>query len=1576
MSDPNNYTVGWISALEIEYAAAQEFLDDEHEGPKWVHQNDENHYTLGRVGKHNVVIAVLPRGENGVAAAAMAAKDMMHTFPNVRVCLMVGIGGGAPSTRHDIRLGDVVVSAPTFHEKSGNYGGVIQYDYGRTIQERRFQGAKYLNRPPRALLTAVTGLSTRYKRRGNDIDATIDKILQKNRRLRKEYGRPDPGSDRLYSSDPVQTSDAGANLALKLIERPERSEEEDNPTIHYGLIASADGFMEDAQIRDMLAEELDVLCFEMEAAGLMNSFPCLIIRGICHYSDRHWFKEWRGYAAMAAAAYARALLHEVVPNQLEAESGIGQLLGQISEDLKYIQYTTTNVREGVQKLHTTILNVDQKIVLDRLPVATGASFDSHAEEHNPTCLPDTRVELLHQISNWAHDPNAKAIFWLSGMAGTGKSTISRTIAQSLASTSHLGASFFFKRGEGNRGSSAKLFTTIATQLAIKNPAIAPYIKNAIDADPIISDKGLKEQFDKLILQPLSTVSLNAGKAKSLIIVIDALDECELEDEVRLIIHLFGRAKSLWLRVFVTSRPELPIRLGFSEIKGEYQDVILHEISEPVIKHDLSVFLKHELGKIRDKYNKTVQEHRQLDKDWPCQSSVDTLVKMAIPLFIFAATVCRFLSDRKCGNPDERLRKVLNYQTKSQEDKLNATYLPVLDQTIAGLAPRDQNEVLQQFRHIVGSIVLLASPLSTSALAQLLNIPRDTIDNRLDMLHSVLSIPLSAKSPVRLLHLSFRDFLVDPEKQGQSPFWIDEAQVHAQIAADCLRTMEEFLRADICNLRSLGLEGSIIDRQKVNAYIPTEVQYACLNWVFHLQGAQNYSRNYKEAFQFLKQHFLHWVEALSLIRRAPESIRLIKNLQAFLQKESNKVLFDFLNESLLILQANLSAISTAPLQIYSSILIFAPHNSIIRRLFKSEIPGWIHLKPMVESNWDQYVQNLEGHSAIVFSIAFSHDSSLIASGSGDQTLRLWRTDTGECIQKLEGHGSWVISIAFSHNSSLIASASKDGTVRLWRADTAGYVQKLKINGLSPYQRPDSASVAFSHDSLLIASAMDDNIIRLWRTDTGEYMQKLEGHSDKAFSIAFSHNSLIIASGSDDQTVRLWCTNTGECIQKLEGHSSRVLSIAFSYNSSLIASASKDGIVRLWRVNTGECVQKLEGHSNWNTAVAFSHNLSLIASASMHSTVRLWRADIDECVQKLEDHGNKVKKLEGHSGRVESVIFSHNSSLIASASDDKIIRLWCANTGECVQKLKGYSDEVKSIAFSHNSSLIASASDNKIWLWRADTGECIRKLEGHKYQVLSIAFSYNSSLIASSSTDQTIRLWRADTGKCMQKLTTHSHSFTSIALTPVAFSHNSSLIVSVSYDHLVQLWHTNTGECIQKLKGHYDTINSVAFSHNSLLIASGSSDHTVRLWRADTGECMQKLKLDGHRRWVTLVAFSHDSSLIASASVDGTVRLWRVNTGECMQTLNIADRSLSHLSFKPDQLQLLTNVGAFATAGTNYDFHATGYGFSRDRCWITWNGNNLLWLPVEYRPSCTAVSKSTIVAGCYSGRVWVIAFSAYT
>ena len=325
MSDPQAYTVGWICAITTESVAARAFLDEEHDGPRKVAQHDNNSYVLGKISSHNVVIAVLPDGEYGINSAAEVARDMLHSFPNVRIGLMVGIGGGAPSSKHDIRLGDVVVSS-----RDGGKGGVLQYDFGKTIQNQALEETGFLDQPPMMLRTAVRTLKGTYEMRGHHLADEVEMALEGISR-RKKYARPSPASDRLYKPDAVHpTTPYDCDIMCKagdLVARDDRDEEDDDPAIHYGLIASGNQLMKDAHIRDKLAMDKGVLCFEMEAAGLMNHFPCLVIRGICDYSDSHKNTEWQGFSAMMAAAYARDLLRQIPPNKVEAERPIAETLG-------------------------------------------------------------------------------------------------------------------------------------------------------------------------------------------------------------------------------------------------------------------------------------------------------------------------------------------------------------------------------------------------------------------------------------------------------------------------------------------------------------------------------------------------------------------------------------------------------------------------------------------------------------------------------------------------------------------------------------------------------------------------------------------------------------------------------------------------------------------------------------------------------------------------------------------------------------------------------------------------------------------------------------------------------------------------------------------------------------------------------------------------------------------------------------------------------------------------------------------------------------------------------------------------
>ncbi|KAH0171240.1 purine and uridine phosphorylase, partial [Aureobasidium melanogenum] len=328
MSDPEKYTVGWICAIKPEFVAAQEFLDEEHEPPSYVASKDNNSYALGRMHHHNVAIAMLPDGEYGLNSAAVVARDMLHTFPNIRIGMMVGIGGGAPSAMNDIRLGDVVVSSPR-----AGHSGVFEYDFGKTIQEHEFTYTKHLDQPPPSVRAAVGRVQADFERKGHNIREVVQTIVEKNKRLRK-YRRPDPSTDVLYRSHIVHPygSDICATVCgtgpERYVSRPNRDEDEgdDDPAIHYGLIASANQLMKDANIRDRLATDKGVLCFEMEAAGLMNHFPCLVVRGICDYSDTHKNDNWHGYSAMTAAAYAVEVLRRLPPNKVEAEAKIANAI--------------------------------------------------------------------------------------------------------------------------------------------------------------------------------------------------------------------------------------------------------------------------------------------------------------------------------------------------------------------------------------------------------------------------------------------------------------------------------------------------------------------------------------------------------------------------------------------------------------------------------------------------------------------------------------------------------------------------------------------------------------------------------------------------------------------------------------------------------------------------------------------------------------------------------------------------------------------------------------------------------------------------------------------------------------------------------------------------------------------------------------------------------------------------------------------------------------------------------------------------------------------------------------------------
>ncbi|KAL2801619.1 nucleoside phosphorylase domain-containing protein [Aspergillus granulosus] len=322
---PDQYTVGWIYALQTEYVAARAFLNKKHSRPETLSPNNNNHYTLEEIGGHQVVIAVLPDREYRTSSAAGVARNIVHSFPNIRFGLIVRISGGVP-TKHNIRLGNIVVSS-----SQNRQGGLLQYNLSKELQGQTFHQTGFLNQPPPILRTAVAGLQAQYKKNGHQLKKSIQSMLKGNKQLKQKYTQPPLKINRLFKSKfahpNLEESCSKVCNNSKLIQQPKQTNKKDNPTIHYSLIASRNRVIKNATFRNKLAAEQDVLCFEMEAAGLINHFPCLVIHSICNYADSHKSKEWQGYAAMTAAAYAKDLLYQVIPQQVITKQKASKVLG-------------------------------------------------------------------------------------------------------------------------------------------------------------------------------------------------------------------------------------------------------------------------------------------------------------------------------------------------------------------------------------------------------------------------------------------------------------------------------------------------------------------------------------------------------------------------------------------------------------------------------------------------------------------------------------------------------------------------------------------------------------------------------------------------------------------------------------------------------------------------------------------------------------------------------------------------------------------------------------------------------------------------------------------------------------------------------------------------------------------------------------------------------------------------------------------------------------------------------------------------------------------------------------------------
>ncbi|PKY03251.1 WD40 repeat-like protein [Aspergillus campestris IBT 28561] len=1058
------------------------------------------------------------------------------------------------------------------------------------------------------------------------------------------------------------------------------------------------------------------------------------------------------------------------------------------------------VIEHIERKTARIL--DRKLDFGTLRTAKGAAFDSYDNLHKE-CLPGTRVELLDEIERWATAQDGKCIFWLNGMAGTGKSTISRTIASRLKRQGLLGASFFFKKGEEDRGTAKKLFPTLVEQLVIGLPDMVSGVQAAIKDDPNISEKVLREQFEKLFLHPLLEIGHNWTKTITKVIVVDALDECDQEESIRHLLRLLPQvhqSSSVQIRFLLTSRPELPIRLGFSSISTDvHQDLVLHEIPEPVVRHDISLYIENRLALLR--------QERSLPLDWPGEEATRALVEKAIPLFISAFTLCLFIGDEN-WIPEKRLRAILADET-TYLSKMDGIYQPVLHQLLTGQEESESQQLVQEFKEIIGVIILLATPLSVNSLSRLLEMSKDDINIRLRRLHSVLNIPNDTEKPVRLLHLSFRDWLLNPKKEN-STFWIDEQRVHRTLTTLCLQNMKKNLRKNICELPSDGKLRKEIDMQSVDNHLPSDLRYSCRYWIHHLVQTKEPAADVSGIFSFLEEQFLHWIEVMSILGFLSEAISMLALLQSVVQDPE---MSDNIRDMRRFVLRNRHIADVAPLQLYASGLIFSPELSFVRKTFSSEFPDWFLRPPKIRQTWTAEIQTLEDHFSSVGAVAFSPDSKVLATGSRDHTIKLWDTTTGALQQTLKGHSRSVIAVEFS---------------------------------------PDGQS---------LVSGSDDHVINVWDISTGALQHSHNDYTRKVRTMNISPNGHLIASGTNHGTVWLWDANTRAMRQTLESHTEEIETLSFSPDGQLLASGSCDETIKLWNTSTGTLKDTLKGHVDWVLTVAFSPNGTLLASGSRDGTINLWVAATLSLKQTMNTKGYPQQTATYQGRSVVAVAISTNSRVLASSSGDRILMIWDVTTGAVLQVLEGHMSTAWAVRFSQDGQMLASGShDGTAKLWDITTGFLGEHMQqnspttqlnaeakkipiDHSGQVIITTISPNGQILASGSVDYMVKLWSVTTGALLKTLPGHQDW-----VDKVAFSPNNQLLASSSRDGIIMIWGV-TGDLRHTLDRQLDMINTMVFSPDSRLLASGCDDCTVKIWDTAYGTLTQSLAVKECVRYMT-------------------------------------------------------------------------------------------------------------------------------
>ncbi|CAE6419264.1 unnamed protein product [Rhizoctonia solani] len=1143
--------------------------------------------------------------------------------------------------------------------------------------------------------------------------------------------------------------------------------------------------------------------------------------------------------------------------------------------------TTFSIHDRVHSIHNQAHQRDQYDLLNRLEPSDAAVYNSREADslHRGPCAEHTRINVLSQIDEWIRNSKSASIFWLCGMVGTGKTTIFYTLCKDLDDQNQLAASYFCSRYLEKCGNVNRIFPSIAYQIAKFSLPFRRALSRILESkDP--QKYQPKVQLKALIIDPLD--ECKAELNQDLVVVIDALDECDGRDSTaQLLSLLIEETVGLPIRFIVSTRPESEIMDQMEKQQDPATSrIFLHELEKDSIQ-DAETYLKANLQEM----NPSSEDLRD----------IEALARRTGVFFIFAATAFRWISfDQFRRDPRERLRKILRAAgpvgNKMGEGHIDRLYLTVLQSAfgIAGLSKTDK----QEMNLVLNTVICTPSPLSIPSLRELLKFRTiEKVEGALRPLSSVLHV-MGANRLVAPLHSSFIEFMFDPERSKE--FHCDTGAHHLKLINSCFDYFESLPSEVEEGISSLG---SPSEPDQVNnipeSTISPLLLYACLYWRDHLhawsirhRAESDHSNKVKleleaRLYLFLSGKLFVWLRVLNLLKRMNIAPMVMNKVGKWcLDCRCDQKLVALVHDALrfAIIFASGSVSQSTP-HIVLSMLAFWPRESPIWRHYgkyaKHGIKpegATIGQRPALLVAW-----SLAGP---ISAISLSPDGAHLAVGL-DNTIIVLDAFTGcEILPPMEEIEE-IRSIQFSHDGYYIVSGSSDAGVSVWCAQSG-----KRVFGPASEHQSCITSAAFSRNDSQIATGSDDSTLRIWDFQ-GRSIESLQlrEHKSHITAVAFSADGACMASSSADSTLFLWpsspevlASNPIPVNDSTTTGAAFITALDFSPDSRFIMAGLSNGTMRAWDIQSRvptlhrvfERPNELASHV---VSLNYSFDGGRVVSGYNDNNIYVW---------SFADAQVLLGPLSGHTEKITGIQLSPSGLQIFSSSVDGTIRIWDTQGNQTQPSklpLVGHTDSITSVAICSDGSQFASGSrDGSIGVWDLGVGKRARVLQGHCGPVTCVDFSpVDRDRVVSASEDRTIRVWDTDKENTLQILTGHSNSVTAIRV-----SSSGTRIVSCSKDKTVRIWNLRNGQMmLPPLRKHSGIITTVSYSPSNDYVASGSSDSIIYIWNARSGELVGR-PLDRHTTPVTTVQFISNAHL-ASSSDDMTTIVWDIQSGDILSSI---------------------------------------------------------------------------------------------